>query len=672
MTSEVRDPSVTDTDTDTGATAPVVRTAGVDPSEFSDRIRPQDDLFRHVNGTWLESATIPDDLPAYGTFLMLRDEARDAVRAILEAQQDAPEGTEGRKLGDAYASFMNVKRLEELGIEPIRDEIERALEVQSIDEFLSVLGILERDGVGGFLGAYVYPDLGNPGQYALYIEQAGLGLPDESYYREEQHAELREKYRNHIQRMLELAEIPAAAERADRVFDLETEIARGHWDNVATREAEKTYNPRTWAQVRSAMGEANLDLWRDGLGAPEGAFDEVVIREPSFIEHVGTLLTPARLDAWRDWLVWHTVRSRATYLTPEFSSANFDFYGRTLQGTPKERERWKRAVGFVEGVLGEAIGREYVLQHFSPTAKARMEALVENLMAAYRDSISKLPWMTDETRGRALEKLSKFVTKIGHPDRWRDYSALEIDADDLVGNVRRSAVTDAQFEFAKLGGPVRRDEWLMTPQTVNAYYSPGENEIVFPAAILQPPFFDEDADDAANYGAIGAVIGHEIGHGFDDQGSKYDGDGRLENWWTDADREAFTERTKALIGQYDALVPEGLTKHVNGELTIGENIGDLGGLGIAWKAYQKSLGGKEAPVIDGLTGAQRFFFAWARSWRQVSRPEYAELLITIDPHAPSEFRCNQIVRNIEPFYEAFDVTEGDELWLAPDERVQIW
>jgi len=380
-----------------------------------------------------------------------------------------------------------------------------------------------------------------------------------------------------------------------------------------------------------------------------------------------------RLAAWNDWLSWQVIRSNAAYLSQDFVDANFDFYGRTLTGTPELRARWKRGVSLVEGALGEAVGRIYVERHFPDAAKTAMDVLVANLVEAYRQSITGLDWMTADTKTRALDKLDKFTPKIGYPVKWRDYSSLAIDATDLIGNVRATSEFEFQRELGKIGKPLDRDEWFMTPQTINAYYNPGFNEIVFPAAILQFPFFDETRDAAANYGAIGAVIGHEIGHGFDDQGSKYDGDGRLTDWWTPADRAAFEERTKSLIAQYDALAPRQVPDHhVNGALTIGENIGDLGGLSIAWKAYLLSLAGEEPPVIDGLTGAQRFFLSWAQAWQLKARDEEVIRLISIDPHSPNEFRCNQIVRNIDEFYETFGVTESDSLWLDPKERVTIW
>jgi putative endopeptidase len=424
----------------------------------------------------------------------------------------------------------------------------------------------------------------------------------------------------------------------------------------------------------AALAEGvDLGAWRDAVGAPAGVFDEVVVREPSFLTGLAGLLTDERLPEWQDWLRWQVVRSSAAYLSSAFVQANFDFYGRTLTGTPVQRARWKRGVSLVEGALGEAVGRIYVERHFAPEAKTAMDVLVANLVEAYRQSITGLEWMTDETRARALDKLDKFTPKIGYPETWRDYSALEVDPADLLGNVRAAAAVGFDRELGKIGGPIDRGEWFMTPQTINAYYNPGFNEIVFPAAILQFPFFDEKRDAAANYGAIGAVIGHEIGHGFDDQGSKYDGDGRLTDWWTPADREAFEKLTSSLIAQYDALAPAQVPDHhVNGALTIGENIGDLGGLSIAYEAYLISLDGAEAPVIDGLTGVQRFFLSWAQAWQLKIRDEEAVRLLSIDPHSPNEFRCNQIVRNIDEFYEAFDVSESDALWLPADQRVTIW
>ncbi len=428
-----------------------------------------------------------------------------------------------------------------------------------------------------------------------------------------------------------------------------------------------------WAEVAALAEGVDLQTWWHAVDAPAGAFETVVVREPSFITGLADLLTDEPLEVWKDWLRWQVIRGSAAYLTSAFSATNFSFYGTALTGAPKQRDRWKRGVSLVEGAMGEAVGRIYVQEHFDETSKAKMDDLVANLVEAYRQSITALDWMTDETRARALDKLDKFTPKIGYPVKWRDYSALPVRADDLVANVRAVASFQVDRELGKIGKPIDRDEWFMTPQTINAYYNPGFNEIVFPAAILQFPFFDANRDAAANYGAIGAVIGHEIGHGFDDQGSQYDGDGKLENWWTEADRAAFEERTKALIAQYDALVPtEVPDSHVNGALTIGENIGDLGGLSIAWKAYLLSLDGQEPPVVDGLTGAERFFLSWAQAWRWRSARKRRPVCCSIDPHSPNEFRCNQVVRNIDVWYDTFGVTEQDAMYLDPAERVAIW
>jgi putative endopeptidase len=545
--------------------------------------------------------------------------------------------------------------------------------VTNIPELLSTLGRLERAGVSGAFGLFVDNDPGNPERYLVMVQQGGLSLPDESYYRDETFADIRVAYRAFLERMFTLAGLTDAPGRAQRVFDLETKLASHHWDKVASRDSEKSYNLRTWGQVSALAAGADLDLWLEALDVPAGSFDEVVVRQPSFISGLAETLSEDRLESWNDWLRWQIIRSSSSYLSGAFVEANFDFYGRTLSGTPQLRERWKRGVSLVESALGEAVGRIYVERHFKPSAKESMDVLVGHLVEAYRHSIQQLDWMTEETRARALDKLDKFTPKIGYPVKWRDYSSLVIVPGDLLANVR--ATNDFEFhrELGKIGKPLDRDEWFMTPQTINAYYNPGFNEIVFPAAILQFPFFDEARDAAANYGAIGAVIGHEIGHGFDDQGSKYDGDGRLLDWWSEADKEAFQQRTAALIEQFNELRPAQVPDHaVNGALTIGENIGDLGGLSIAWKAYLLSLGGSQPAVIDGLTGAQRFFFSWAQAWQMKLRDEEAIRLLATDPHSPNEFRCNQIVRNIDDFYVAFGVTEADALWLAPEQRVTIW
>jgi putative endopeptidase len=675
--------------------------SGIELDELNPEVRPQDDLYRHVNGKWLDRTEIPADKARWGSFHQLAEEAEKAVKEIILEAQDAPADAtvdtvlEQRKVCGLYTSFMDDELIEALGAAPIAEQLAAIDGIESIEQFVSTVAGLERVGVSGFFQLYVDNDPGNPERYLVLIEQGGISLPDESYYRDDSFAAIREAYLAHVQRLFELADesLPddstAADVRAQRVFELETSIAAAHWDNVRTRDSEATYNLYSWADAtalfagtapveadkREVSGAAAglLETWRAALGAPAGAFDEVVVREPSFLEELAPLLVPSRLEAWKDWLAWKIIHGAAPYLSSDFVDENFDFYGRTLSGTPELRERWKRGVSLVEGVMGEAVGKIYVERHFPPQAKEQMDVLVDYLVQAYRESISTLDWMSEATRARALEKLEKFTPKIGFPVKWRDYSTLTVDPRDLLGNVRRASAFEFDRELGKIGKPLDRDEWFMTPQTINAYYNPGFNEIVFPAAILQFPFFDEKRDAAANYGAIGAVIGHEIGHGFDDQGSKYDGDGRLTDWWTEEDRAAFEKRTASLIEQYNALAPAQVPEnHVNGALTIGENIGDLGGLSIAWKAYLLSLGGEEPPVIDGLTGAERFFLSWAQAWQQKSRDAEAIRLLAIDPHSPNEFRCNQIVRNIDEFYETFGVTSSDALWLDEAERVTIW
>ncbi|KTS07012.1 M13 family metallopeptidase [Microbacterium testaceum] len=652
--------------------------SGLALDELSDEIRPQDDLFRHVNGRWLERTEIPEDKARWGAFHLIAEQAEKDVRAIVEESQQAEPGSEARKIGDLFASFMDTARIDELGRTPIEEQLRRVDEVHDVAGLLRLTGEFEREGMSGLIALFVEPDPGDPTRYVPVLYQGGLSMPDESYYRLDNFADTRDAYRAHIERILDLAGVADAADDAARVLALETEIATHHWSREDSRDAVKTYNLKSWDDTVALAG-VDLAAWRAGV-APghEDALAEVVVYQPSFVESLGELLVAERLDDWKAWLRFKVVHSAAAFLPDAFVAENFSFYGTQLTGVPVNRERWKRGVSLAEAALGEAIGKVYVERHFPPAAKEAMDGLVAHLIEAYRRSIRSLEWMTAETRERALAKLDAFTPKIGYPVRWKDYGDLEITADDLIGNVRRANVWEHDRQLAKVGQPIDRDEWHMTPQTVNAYYNPLMNEIVFPAAILQYPFFDADRDSAANFGGIGAVIGHEIGHGFDDQGSRFDGDGSLRDWWTDADRAAFEERTKALIAQYDALVPEGLSEehHVNGALTIGENIGDLGGLGIAISAYRLSLEAEgqdpEGPVVDGLSGIQRLLLSWAQVWQQKGRDAETIRLLTIDPHSPNEFRCNQIVRNIDAFYEAFEVTEGDALWLDADQRVTIW
>ena len=709
--SDSSSPSAGQPDSPTGEVlAGVLETAATDSS-----IRPQDDLFRFVNGGWLATAEIPADRPGSGAFTALRDEAEAACRQIVEELADSfsaasPEeasralATNRGRIGALYAAFMDDEHLEALGAGPLAGELAPVLAAASKEELARVLGGMTPIGFMGVVGADVEVDINDPERYTSWVGQSGLGLPDESYYREEAQAPLRRAYVAHVTRMLQLADLTdafgtSAEDLAERVMAVETDLAKGHWDRVACRDVEKMNNPMSWQEIVDSAPALPWREWREGIrsaarsaGIEQTTFlDEAIVTQPDYLPHAARIWQETDLEDLKAWAAWHIVHGRATLLSGAFVEENFDFYGRTLQGTDELRARWKRGVALVESCLGEALGEIYVERHFPPSHKSAMEILVGRLIEAYRQSISSLEWMSPATRARALDKLALFTPKIGYPVRWRDYSAVEITPGDVLTSVRSVERADMAYSLDKLTKPVDRDEWHMTPQTVNAYYNPTMNEIVFPAAILQPPFFDPQADDAVNYAGIGAVIGHEIGHGFDDQGSTFDGTGKVSDWWTREDREAFTERTSALISQYDAYTPEVVTAkheavgtpegeipHVNGALTIGENIGDLGGLGIALKAYALALADAgigsvdEAPVVDGLTGLQRFFYSWARIWRSKNRPDYAELLLTVDPHSPAEFRCNGIVRNVEAFYRAFEVRPDDALWLAPDERVSIW
>jgi len=655
---------------------------GIDIAQFDPQIRVQDDLFRHVHGPWLRNTEIKPDRATAGSFVELVDEAEQAVRHIIEtAAADPEDGTaeqsgDARRIGDLYASFMDTDRIEALGATPLADDLATVDQIDDIASFVRTLGVLDRQGTGGMFGLYIAPDRGQPDRYVTHVVQSGIGLPDESYYSDEQFASIRESYVSHLTTMLGLAGLDDTSARAARIMDLETQIASHHWDRVACRDAQKTYNLLGLDAVQQLMPSFDWSTWATAGQIPDAVIAELVVSQPSFLEGMQTLLTDDLLPSWQDWMRWQIVHAASSYLADAFVEANFEFYGRTLSGTDEMRPRWKRGVSFVEGSVGEAVGRIYVETQYPPAARERMSELIDNLLGAYRESISALPWMSAETKQRAHDKLAAFTPKIGHPEQFKDYSALATDPTDLVGNVRRSIALETDRELAKIGSPIDRDEWYMTPQTVNAYYNPTMNEIVFPAAILQPPFFHAESDDAVNYGAIGAVIGHEIGHGFDDQGSQYDGTGALDNWWTDADRTAFDALTGTLIAQYDDLSPEGADgQAINGSLTIGENIGDLGGLGIAYQAFRRTLTdgeGADDVEIDGLTPDQRFFVSWAQAWQGKVRPAETVRRLTVDPHSPPEFRCNQVVRNIDAFYDAFGVTEDDNLWLAPEDRVTIW
>ena len=670
--------SQTPTDPD-GAGTPA---AGIDRSLMDPSVRPQDDLFAHVNGTWLATAEIPADRARYGAFDMLRETAEAHVRELIERAAERlpePESPEG-KVGALYASFMDTARVADLGTDPLVEPLGRIAAVTGPSDVVRVSAQQEREGADGLVHTWVTADAGSPEEYVAYLHQGAIGLPDEAYYTDDEHAEVRAAYRSYLGRLLELA--APALDRAGldlgpdpvaAVYGLEERIAAAHWDRVAARDAVRSYTRLERAELADRTPGWDWDAWADGLGAPAGALDRVVARQPDVLAAVALALQEVPVDTWRAWLAVRLLDATAPYLTDELVAAHFDFHGRALSGTPENKERWKRGVALVEALLGEAAGELYVAEHFPPAARERMEQLVTNVVAAFRERIGQLEWMSPETRDRALEKLAAFRPKIGHPPTFRDYAAYRLDPTDLVGNVRRGNAFETDRQLAKVGRPIDRDEWLMTPQTVNAYYHPMLNEIVFPAAILQPPFFDVDADDAANYGGIGAVIAHEIGHGFDDQGSRYAGDGSLTDWWTQEDRERFDARAQRLVEQFGTLSPRDLPDDeatVNGGLTVGENIGDLCGLELAHLAYRIASGGR-APEIGGWTGDQRFFLGWGSVWRTTARPEEARRLLSVDPHAPADLRANT-VRNVDAFHEAFGTTAGDGLWLAPEDRVRVF
>jgi len=642
-------------------------------------IRPQDDLFGHVNGRWLAEAAIPSDKSAWGPFAMLADEAEQQVRDIilelaegLETGASAPSSTteageDARKIAALYNSFMDEDAIAAAGVRPIRPLLDAVAALRDVRDLAAFLGEFEQVGGSGLFGSYVNTDSNDSERYLFNITQGGLGLPDESYYRDEKFAEIREKYVAYLTRLLGLAQVERAGSIAQRVLEIETRLAQGHWERAETRDVLKTDNLTTYDALQQLAPNFDWAAYITNLGGTLESIAETNVRQPSYLQHLSTVLDEVPIEDWRDWLTTRVLRSAAAYLTDDFVETNFDFYGRTLAGTPELRARWKRGVALVEEALGEAVGRIYVERHFPPHSKQMMDELVANLLEAYRQSIGKLDWMGEETKQRAYDKIDKFRPKIGYPDTFRDYSSLEVHADDLLGNVAAAARFETRRQLAKLGGPVDRDEWFMLPQTVNAYYNPGTNEICFPAGILQKPFFSPDAEMAENYGGIGAVIGHEIGHGFDDQGAQYDGLGNLHDWWTAEDKSAFEVKSKALIEQYNAFEPRTLPgEKVNGALTVGENIGDLGGLTIGHTAYLIASGG-DASIDD----RQTLFLNWAYVWRTKRRRELDQQYLTIDPHSPPEFRAN-IVRNLDEFHEVFATTPDDGLWLDQADRVRIW
>ena len=649
-------------------------TSGIDMANMDTSVRPQDDFFRYVNGTWLDTTEIPADQTNTGVFLDLRDKAREDVKAIIEdvsSKTDLEPGSDEQKVADLYNSFMNTERIDELGISSLDEELALIGAIANKDQLSAYFARSGINGGGGPFNIYIWVDAKDSTRYVTYMWQSGLGLPDRDYYfkEDERSVELREAYIAHVEKMFELGGFDDPAGSAERMMALETALAEYHWTTVENRDSEARYNLFAFDELGTLGDGVNWPLYLAEAGI--ASEKDIIINQPSFVEGFNKIFDATSLDDWKTYLRWNLLNNYASYLDSSLDDQNFDFYGRTLEGQKEQRPRWKRGVDVVSGSLGEVIGKVYVKRYFPPEAKARMVELVGNLSAAYGEAISELDWMGPETKAAAQVKLEKFIPKIGYPDRWEDYSTLDIVEGDLVGNVMRANRFGFELFRGRLGGPVQKWIWVMSPQTVNAGYVPTQNEVIFPAAILQPPFFNMAADDAVNYGAIGAVIGHEMGHGFDDQGSKYDGEGNLENWWTDEDREKFTERTQTLIDQFAKFeVFDDL--NVNGELTLGENIGDLAGLTISYRAYQISLNGKEAPVLDGMTGDQRFFMGIGQVWRYKATDEAQRNRVMTDPHSPPRFRVNGTLPNMPEFVAAFDVQVGDDMYLPPEDRVKIW
>ena len=647
--------------------------------------RPQDDFYRFINGQWLATHKIPADRPMDGIFNQLHDQSELWEKEIAEdASSGKIPGHNAELIAHLYGTFMDEDAVEAAGYSPIAGKLERLRSVSTHLELARLMGTFRYEGIGGLFGSYVGTDAHNSSQHQLDIYQSGISLPDEAYYREEQHRPILAAWETYVAALFTLVGIDEeqASEHAHAVKDLETQIASFHRDAVSNRDPLLADHPMTWKELCSSYPSFPWDEWAASAHLPINKVDTLNVSQPDFLEQATQLWAQTDLETLKLWMEHSLIDEYAMLLSSEFIEASFNFHGRALSGTEELRPRWKRGLSLVSSLLGEAMGEIWVSRHFPPENKAIMYDLVHSLLEAYHQALSTCDWMGEETRAAALKKLSTFTPKIGYPDHWIDYSPLKVESLSLVDTVEAATRFHVQRRWDKLGGPVDRSEWHMTPQTVNAYYDPTMNEIVFPAAILQAPFFDPKADDASNFGAIGAIIGHEIGHGFDDQGSRFDAEGNLENWWTEEDRARFEERTKRLIEQYDALTPRDLEGeepplHVNGALTLGENIGDLAGLSIAWQAYVSRLNKKgetpeTAPVIDGLTAAQRFFTSWARGWRTAIRREFAKQLLSIDPHSPAEFRCNQVVANMDSFAEAYDLAPDDALWIAPNERVRIW
>jgi len=662
---------------DTSAVAPESSAPALGSGVYQDNmdlgVAPGDDFFAYVNGTWLKETEIPADEARYGVIRILRDKSQENVRNIIEesAQGDFAEGTPEQKVGDLFASYTDMDTRDALGLEPLKPEFDRIDSLASKDDLAVYFAEANKLGISLPFQLLQYFDFQDPNTYMMYTWQGGLGLPEREYYlqEDEKSAEIRTAYLAHLEKMLGIAGVENPADAAAMIMALETRMAEQHMAKELTRNRNLLYNKFPLDELDELLPDFNWDGYIAEAGI--GEIDGLVVTQVDHMKAMASIIDETPLDDWKTYLKWQALNASTSRLNDAVDKANFDFYSRTLNGIEEPQPLWRRGVNNVNAVLGEAVGRIYVQRHFPPEAKARMEELVQNLIDAYEVSIRSLDWMGEETRAAALDKLSKFTPKIGYPDEWRDYSAITIRPDDLYGNMQRASIAEYERQLERQGKPVDRSEWAMTPQTVNAYYNPSLNEIVFPAGILQPPFFDMTVDDATNYGSIGAVIGHEIGHGFDDAGSAFDGDGVLRNWWTDEDKAKFKALTADLVEQYNGYKPfDDLS--LNGAFTLGENIGDLGGLGIAVLAYQMSLDGRVPPVLDGYTGMQRVFIGYAQSWLRKTRDEALRTQIATDPHSPARYRTNGVVRNIDAFYDAFDVGPEHALYLPPEERVKIW
>ncbi len=652
-----------------------VLVSGITKANIDNTVRPQDNFYQYVNGGWIKRSEIPGDKTAIGSFYDLRDDADNSVKAIIEdlaKQKNLVAGSDEQKVADLFNSFMDMEKRNAAGITPLLPIMDDINKLKSKKDLAKFFGEYQAVGINTPFSFYISVDAKDSSNYATHVWQSGLGLPDQDYYfnEEERFVKLRQGYLAHIEKMFELAGLPNGKAAAQSIMSLETKLAEHHWTRVESRDSEKRYNKFAVSDLpKSVTDKFDWLTYLDALGV--SGQKNLIVNQPDYAAAFGDIFTETSVADWQTYLTFHTLSRFASYLTADLDNEDFNFFSKQLNGREEQRPQWKRGVSVVNSNLGEVIGKVYVAKHFTPEAKSRMSQLVENLRGAYGESIDELEWMSDDTKKSAHVKLAAFTPKIGYPDKWEDYSALTIKADDVVGNIIRSGEISHKKEVEKLGGPIRTWEWGMTPQTVNAYYNPTVNEIVFPAAILQAPFFNMAADDAVNYGGIGAVIGHEMGHGFDDQGSKYDDKGNLRNWWTEADLKAFKERADNLVSQYsNYAVFDDL--NVNGELTLGENIGDLSGVTIAYKAYKASLNGKEAPVIDGLTGDQRFFMGYAQIWRSKIVEKSMRNRVATDPHSPGEFRALGSLSNMPEFYDAFNVKEGDKMYIAPENRVKIW